>query len=358
MTHETAGATPEQIRGALVKSIEELPFHIAGQSAYDLAEHSGLETDQGKFALAVLLHTHLMLEPILPDKTGLKEAGFFDVTGGPEHSRHIKIDEYGKRALEFQAQRFPFSSGASIRVEETQRWTTPPNGQPPENYVVMDPLDESSSAHDSKKPMQSAGIIITDRDGHLLIGGIANLVGKEIILIEKGRLHIFAIPDTPVMPHAIVLKEINLKDIPQFKRSSDGKIHYAMLGRRIEGIGKKMFYHESALVLDMFGGYGIHKLLDGTIDALVDPIKGQPWYEAVIWGWIAREMGYAVIGMDGKSIDFQALLLRNNRGSDPKNPEDLERVKIIIAKTPEIAALIRIRLSAPTVYPFGLQTYL
>lgn len=361
MTPEVLNSDPSaplQVREGLFAAIKEYPFQVAGQIAHECTEHSGLETEQGRLTLAALLHTHLMLEPILREKEKLRVAGFFDETGGPPNNRHIKIDEYGKRALEFQAKNFPFTSSASLRIEETHAWTNPLNSGSPECYIVMDPLDESSSADKIDKLVQSAGIIIADKDGQLIAGGIANLVGKEIIMIEKGNLHVFVILGSPDKPKEITLNKIDPENIPQVDRVLDGKIHYAMLGRRVKGIKQTMFYHEQTLALDMFGGFGIHKLLDGTIDAAIDTAKGQPWYEAVIWGWIAREMGYTVIGINGKPIDFQALLLRNNEGADPINPEDLERVKIIIAKTPEIADQIRLRLSSPTVYPFGIQTYL
>ena len=69
---------------------------------------------------------------------------------------------------------------------------------------------------------------------------------------------------------------------------------------------------------------------------MIDPLMGQPWYEAFIWGYIAREMRLSVIGKDGMDFDFGSIILKAWEESD-EIKDWKKRVPIIISQTPELS---------------------
>ena len=72
-------------------------------------------------------------------------------------------------------------------------------------------------------------------------------------------------------------------------------------------------------------------MLRGRIDVFLDPFKGQPWYEAVLWGWMAKECGLVVSDGKGGEIDFaQILREEHQRFLSGEKGEEVRRVTLVI----------------------------
>lgn len=46
---------------------------------------------------------------------------------------------------------------------------------------------------------------------------------------------------------------------------------------------------------------------------MIDPMKGQPWYEAVLWGMLAREAGLTVVNGKGEYVNLPNTLLLSQK---------------------------------------------
>ena len=89
------------------------------------------------------------------------------------------------------------------------------------------------------------------------------------------------------------------------------------------------YFRDHQPALDAFGGIGVLNILTGTLDAAIDPVKGQPPYEAYIWGVLAEKAGLVVRDAStGKTIDWKKRIPAYSRGE----PWASKRIPIIIAK--------------------------
>jgi hypothetical protein len=63
---------------------------------------------------------------------------------------------------------------------------------------------------------------------------------------------------------------------------------------------------------------------------MIDPLKGQPWYEAIMWGVIAEKAGLTVTDEAGNKIMFNEIITRAY--TNPDQP----RMKLVISAEPQI----------------------
>ena len=84
--------------------------------------------------------------------------------------------------------------------------------------------------------------------------------------------------------------------------------------------------------MDCTSGFAVLGLQEGAIDTIIDPIKGNPWYEVAIWASAAKALGYPVTDWDNNPIDISAIV----RHVIDIHEDDSYRIPFVISRTPEI----------------------
>lgn len=181
---------------------------------------------------------------------------------------------------------------------------------------------------------QSTGIAIYNREGQLQTVGIVSFVDDGFVFLER-RGDEMAIypprekhkepegePATPLRIATLLRRMYNLKNLPIFTQGGTWNMN----------------------CLSGFAVLGIHR---GTIDTVIDPFKGNPWYEVVIWGAAAQALGYPMSDKDGNPIDMSAIV----RKVIQKHEGDNYSIPFIISRTPEIHERVLSLLDPQGVYP-------
>lgn len=331
--------------GALLQPLETLtPEAVASlcppalEQAAVLAEQSKLvQTPAGKLCLTYVLAATTVLRRLVnhPDIT---TSPLYQSAGGESYNPHLTIDAIGGGLIDVLV---PLQSQTiNLYVEERNNWQrSPATGA--DWSVVVDPLDETNAMSDHLR-VQSTAITVADRDGRLLAGGVGSLVDPWILLTE-GEQH-----------QLVFYKEVNAQHakadlwgfplaLPEPRK--DQQLRLATLPRRVAQLRQSgLLAPNEDPKLMTFGGYGLLALLKGEIDAMLDPGKGQLWYEAYLWGQMAQEVGLPVSTPDGNPLDFAAILARSQAGVTPRVPliisAKAEVHRQLIAKLQENKGLI------------------
>lgn len=299
-------------------------------------------TPEAGAILHYLLAQSIMLRPVV-NHPQIKHSEFLNETGGgAKHNREKKIDviggEIGKRIL-----RESGIEGVRVHVEEHHQWETPENDEGLEplgpgirRFVLIDPLDETNKVG-TKEKGETTGIAIFDADKKFVAGGIASLSRgeKDVLLIDGGSVIRLEFDEN----------NDELRNHPQVTLFERAKDNISRLRTRIAYLDQRAHEIEESRLKKLvsrgrswrgFGGWGILALHRGELDVMMDPIKGQKWYELLIWGPIA-EASFWTTDQKGRWIDYESVLHRvltqgiNTSGVD-------ERSTVLIARDTKLGA--------------------
>jgi fructose-1,6-bisphosphatase/inositol monophosphatase family enzyme len=284
------------------------------------------KTPEGKFVATYLLATRGLLHPVLDD---LQKIGpdFLLPIGGQEYNPERSIDEVGTIVVEQLAAENTDIPGLWIRSEESAKWQNAKeeDGEVREGkrFAVIDPLDMTSSIQ-KKDRVQTTGIAIYDRNGEIQAIGIASLVDHGFLLLENenGTVRVFK---------ADAQHQHEANDTPR-------PLRIATLTRRMHKMRQLPLFteHEGIWAMDCTSGYSILGLAEGNIDAVIDPFKGNPWYEVAIWIQAAKQLGFSVSDKDGNPLDIAAGIRRMIE----RHEGDSFRIPFVVSRTPEIHARV------------------
>jgi fructose-1,6-bisphosphatase/inositol monophosphatase family enzyme len=264
-------------------------------------------------------------------------AGLLTELGGETHNPHRKIDHIGAAVAHYCLPHAFHDGPVDIRIEEEGMWTRyPGNDQGESRYrIVIDPLDGTSDIARGR-PYQAMGLLMTDTQGHFAASCVVGLSQPEILVADHNHAALlFCFHEGRTTLEPISLHRNDAVQTP---------LRVSVLKRRLtEHPEAYAFIDDSGaeLTLDTFGGAGLLALVCGKVDAMIDLIKGQIWYEALPWGWTAEAIGCPVTAPDGSAIDFAGML--NESLADP---DYRGRQQIVISRNREVAdALVHMQAS-------------
>jgi fructose-1,6-bisphosphatase/inositol monophosphatase family enzyme len=287
------------------------------------AETSDLaKTPEGRFALTYLLAARNLLRPVLREQTGIS-ADLIQPIGGHEYNPERTIDDVGTAVALTLADQTTDIPEFWMRTEESSMWThiagltdgTPDQGK---RFAVIDPVDMTSSITKGDR-VQTTGIAIYDRQGELYAAGIMSLVDDGFVFVEQVNGKISVYPNTG--------------DTQDDHTESHEPIRIGTLTRRMYALRNlPLFQHDGMWTMDSTSGYAVLALHDNDLDTIIDPFKGNPWYEVAIWVRVAQALGYPVTDIKGNPIDISASMRRVIE----KHEGDSYRIPFVISRTPEI----------------------
>lgn len=320
-------SSKEQFRPPLPK--ESLTFESITRKIPDAIHMAKLEvessdmakTPEGKFAATYLLATRNLLQPVLRDIQSIG-SDFLIPIGGQDYNPERSIDEVGSLVAEQLSDMTSDIPTFFLRTEESAQWenvnkydSTVKEGK---RFAVIDPLDMTSSI-EKKEKVQTSGIAIFDQEGNVLTVGITSLVDDGFVFIEKQgeKLHVFP--------------KIHQTRTDQY---TDDHIRVATLKRRMHKIRQTPLItsEKGEWVMDCASGYSVLGLLHNKVDTVIDPFKGNPWYEVAIWVNAAQQLGFPVSDKDGNPIDIPAAIRR----MIDRHEGDSFRIPFIISRTQDI----------------------
>lgn len=298
----------------------ELPQRL--KEAEHLVERSDLtRTEEGEICLLFGLTQSLILRSRLREPSSLLASSLMETTDGEAYNPHRRIDEIGARLIE----RILVETGITfdLHTEEEKQWKRiAPDGHLP-LIVVVDPLDGTGSI---KKGLfdQATGILVADSECNFRAGLVASLVNHEMVLVEEESLPYFFSFDEGKMV-------ISPRDLIEKETQSLEEAVIAALPRRIPRLKKETSLFSRHQYPDnyfpSFGGYVLLSMLRGQIDAAIDPLRGQAWYEAVLWGWMGEKSGLIIVTDErGERIDFSRVLQEAHQGLIG------ERVRLVMSR--------------------------
>lgn len=288
------------------------------------AYESGIaQTEWGQAALWYATTQATILRPDLRGPTPLRHSGMLEKTGGPDHNPTRAIDTVGSTVM--QRIMGSISTPALVYIEEEKRWLPFNRGSPgiPVS-ITVDPLDETGPIRIGLR-VQATAVTFADRFGEFIAGTIASLVDDELVLIEDGRVMTMRFYETSRGSTRRSTIEPLARAAPEFRSVENARI--ATLPRRMHELQRLPMFRDREY-LPTFGGYGLLEMIRGNIDIMLDPFKGQPWYEAVHWGPMAERAGLVVSDPLGMGIDFSNILSR------AMHAEEVGRVKMVISAHP------------------------
>lgn len=290
------------------------------------AETSNMATTpEGKFTISYLLAAQKVLKPILTD--ALVGRDLLVATGGPPHNPQRTIDDIGTIISSALAQDMEELPHLWIWTKEHGRWdpAQPANGfwENGNRFAVVDPLDMTSAILKGDR-LQTTGLAIYDKTGELKTLGMVSLVDDGFLFMEKYGDTFRIFPPEVTQPGTTQPAEHN---------TESGPLRVAAKTRRMYVLKDLPIMKDGNMwVMDCDSGYAVLGLTRGTIDTVIDPIKGQPWYEFVIWHRAAQELGLPVTDPDGNTIDTAAIV----RKAITDNPGEVLRIPFVMSRTPEI----------------------
>lgn len=296
------------------------------QEAERLVQETNLaETPEGRFGLQYVLAQVAVVRPILRSPSQLLASSLSRECGGEAYNPHRRIDELGGWLVRRMVGRNAIP--IHLYIEETGWEAHHTNGRE-SLRVIVDSIDGTNGLVDGNKE-QATGIVIAGPDDGFRAGAIASLVDTELALIEGGSAKILNFDSQK--------DELSGPLLPPRKQRDVKQARFAVLGRRMELLQTtKLFKERPCPNLLTFGGYGLLCVLRGQEDGLLDPFKGQPWREAVLWGWMAQEAGLVVTDEKGRPIDFSQVLRRAHQRFMLGQEEELFRVKMVITTHQEL----------------------
>ncbi len=125
--------------------------------------------------------------------------------------------------------------------------------------------------------------------------------------------------------------------------SEPDPIRVGTLTRRMHALRElPLFTRGAEWGMDCASGYAVLGLLEGKIDTVIDPVKGNPWYEVAIWGSVAQALDMPMTDVNGNPVDMAAIM----RHVITKHEDDSYRIPFIISRTPAIHEKV-LRLISP-----------
>lgn len=309
-----------------VQTYHDIVAHIpdAIREAQKEAEITEItHSPEGKFALTYLLAAQSLLTPALNDMT-IVNADLLEPTGGPEYNPHRSIDAIGTTIAHRLSEQTTDIPKFWIHSEESAQWEpTRPSidrSQRGERFAVIDPLDMTHAITKGDR-IQTTGIAIFNKNGDMIAAGLASLVDDGIILVEH-------------TDHDHIYTNVN-NATPAYSQEHTQALRVATLTRRMYDLRNlPLFTQEGAAnwTLDCASGFAVLELLRGNVDTIVDPIKGNPWYEVAIWSSIAQKLGMQVTDWDNTPLDIPSMMHRVIE----RHEDDNYRIPFVISRTPEI----------------------
>jgi len=285
------------------------------------AESAGMaKTPEGQYVLTYLFSARNLLRPVLTQAHIHRD--LMQQTGGYDYNPTRNIDDIGTAIVLTLAKDSPDLTNTWIHTEESGNWIPgrTDNGfwEDADRFAVVDSLDMTSSIALGDR-VQTTGMAIYTKNGDLLSAGIISLVDDQYIFVEKSNggyaVHSTAQTDTD---------------------KTDADFHalrYAAKTRRMYTLNTTpLVQNGHTRVLDCDSGYAVLQLHKGTVDTVIDHVKGNPWYEIVIWIRTAQALGYPVTDMHGNSVDIAAVVRR----AISHNESDTYRIPFVVSRTPEI----------------------
>jgi len=288
---------------------------------------------EAEFAFHLAITQAQTLRPLLSPRKNrlpyLDSLGLLGITGGNPDNPHLAIDNLARENLSVLLPNYvPSAKIKWLFIEEFDQGLP---FYPTSNYNwlgVFDPLDETSDIKRGKYTQTSA-LLMADPDSSTPpVGMITSLVDHRMIIFSNGQ-----------KPLLFSYDEINNQLIPwrTWRKHHDDFICVATLSKRIPeleshtNIGRLPIEYTHT-----FGGFGLLEMVSGKIDAMIDPLVGQPWYEAILWGFMAEKLGFVVTDARGRKHNFREYLKR----AYEQNGKNMPRIPLVITKYPHIHEII------------------
>lgn len=279
------------------------------------------KSPEGKYVLTYLFAARNLLRPVLTEAHIHRD--LMMQTGGYDYNPSRNIDDVGTAiALTIAKDAYDLPN-FWIHTEESGVWMPAhtDNGfrEDASRFAVIDSLDMTSSIALGDR-VQTTGVGMYDKEGNLLSVGIMSLVDDKYIFIDKR-------PDGGFNVHSHNGTHTDTDE------TAERQLKYAAKTRRMYTLNDtQLVTRKHARVLDCDSGYAVLALHHGDVDTVVDHVKGNPWYEVVIWIRAAQAMGYPVTDAEGRPIDMSAVMKRAINVTEG----DAFRVPYVVSRTPEI----------------------
>lgn len=303
---------------------QELPQRL--KEAADFVERGGwTETAAGKICLQFGLSQNLLLRQLLADPATLLGSDLMtEIPGGEDYNPCRRIDKIGGKA----ATKICQESGMAmdIFIEEPKRWQQTSLGNQDLNLVVVDPCDGTEEILVGKL-IQTAGMIVADQKCNFLAGVAASLVDENLLLVEKNKARLFSFDGVHLRQQDFPRERLPVSVDEALIAILERRVNKASLQKNQDLFG----IYRYGIDFPSFGGGVLLKMLQGEIDVALDPFKGQPWYEAVLWGWMGEKSGLVVTNEKGERIDFQQVLGKAYQVRNQKRVK-MGRVPLVISR--------------------------
>lgn len=314
------------------------------ETGFELANDADLTTDQARFSLGIVLAIKHVLDPIIRDSR-LAQSSIIKTIGGDQGNPHRAIDMVGSMLMDKGLASYaPWLGGGKLFVEERKTWqplrkpidTDMLHTDHPAPYnIILDPCDGTSHVTDGN-PYLATAVTVLNPKNQFIASCLASLVTKAVIVVDKKTPHLYN-----YTPEFRFLGET---PIPQPGTKARFPTRIATLDRRVpELIESGILRPSDTVTLRTFGGHAAIALVLGQVDLLIDPIKGQPLYEAIHWGWPLSQVGYWVSNGSGETINFPSMV------GESQESGRMPRVPIIIAKNEAIGRSFLDRMHPLTV---------
>lgn len=335
---ETAPKPAPQEAHTFESLLARVPEAVRSAQSEAAISHEA-QTPEGAYTLSYLLAARNIFRPALRDLTHI-DTDLLQPVGGPEYNPQRAIDLIGGMIAHHLTDKAAELPNFWLRIEESATWQrmsgSAPSVQEGERFAVIDPLDMTSSIPKNHRA-QTTGVALYDRTGVLLSAGIVSLVDDGFVFLEKrgDGYHVF--------PESLRAQQNN--------QTLSKPLKIATLTRRMHTLKDTPLLAGShgQWTLDCTSGYAVLALLQGHIDAVVDPFKGNPWYENVIWYAVAQALGYPVTDKDGAPIDFSRAMqsaTQQETGGD-------QRIPSVVSRSPQVQARVLelLKTSPPSPHP-------
>lgn len=327
---------------------EAFPFYKrARKETFPLVEQA--QTNAEKLCLWYALSQAKIMRPLLEDTDALEEKGLLTPIGGPSDNPHKPIDYIGADIAKSMLPYFlnVFGSSAHVHIEE-ENWKSFKRSKKTDTiindpfYIVVDPLDETSQIGVNK--YQTTGMIVANSEGTPVAGVIASLNGEDILLVSSRGSE--KPPHVSHFSYDAQNNSLTPKQIIEKSKSAVERLRIATLQKRLKDpndrrLAETHLFDSPNEHIPTFGGFGVLEILNGNLDAMVDPFKGQPWYEAVVWGAIAQMAGLKVTDASGNDLNYAQIIHKSREPVD----NDVLRVPIIISKDANIHEIVKTLVS-------------
>lgn len=301
-----------QIAGPLETIRNE--YDPAIRDAWTHVQESGeTHTTEGELVAVYLLSAASILRKRIADTDSLLRDGLLQNTGGEAYNPHRAIDAINGELVDRILAQSDLTT-VLLHIEERDQWErvkwqdNSEQAIPPHARVIMvDPIDGTSELLIGEA-CQTTGIVIYDGQGNFLAGGVISLTDDRVLLVEATQTE-----QTP--EKTIVYRASQEYVMPKTKEVDVAKLRVGTIIRRMPELSQTpLFQKRLEPEHPNLGGSAVLRLISGEVDTLIDPYKGQPWYEAAVWGTLAqacKPYGIIVTGPTGEPIDFWEIIKAN-----------------------------------------------